>query len=693
MFVVNPEMDAKRYFLLCELIREHDYRYHTQDTPSITDAEYDRLVLELQDLEKRYPHLISPDSPTQRVGSSPVRELATVTHRMPMLSLTNAFEEEEVIAFVQRLEEKLDTRPIEFSVEPKIDGLAVSLCYENGIFKQAATRGDGVTGEDVTHALRTIKSVPMRLHGTEHPPLVEVRGEVFMHRATFEALNAAAHKQGGKIFANPRNAAAGSLRQLDPKVTASRSLAFFAYSVGVVEGSELPLLHSQMLKLMQSWGIPVCPEIDTASGASGCLEYFRRIGQGRENLPYDIDGVVYKVNRYDYQAQLGFVSRAPRWAIAHKYPAQEAQTQIETIEIQVGRTGAATPVARLRPVVVAGVTVTNATLHNEDQIKRLDVRVGDTVIVRRAGDVIPEIVRVIQEHRPAQSHIWQMPSSCPICGSYLVRDLGEIVWRCSGDLYCPAQVKERIKHFASRRAMDVEGLGDRIIEGLVDFEIIRSVADLYALSLNDFVRLKQLTDSREGREPSGGRKAPTKWAENLLRAIEVSKTCTLERFLYALGIREVGEATAKTLAKWFGSLEALASASEAELIMVPDVGPVAASRIVQFFSEHHNAQVIASLRDRGVFWQDSLPQRQSSGPLVGQVVVLTGTLLSMNREQAKQRLEALGARVSGSISKKTDWILAGTDAGSKLEKANALGIKVIDEAEFIALLAQHGEVI
>lgn len=683
-----------RHRQLCDVISAHDYRYHVLDDPEIPDAEYDRLMRELQDLEQRHPELVTPDSPTQRVGGTPVPGLAPVAHRVPMLSLANAFSAEEVYAFVQRVAEKAGFDQIEFSVEPKIDGLAIALLYQSGVLVQAATRGDGSTGEDVTHTVRTIRSVPLHLRGSGYPEQLEVRGEAFLPRRAFLEMNARAQAQGGRVFANPRNAAAGNLRQLDARAARSRPMAFFAYGLGSVGPQWQPSKHSEALADLRRWGLPVCPESGIATGAEGCLAYFAAIQARRDQLPYEIDGVVYKVNDYALQSELGFVSRAPRGAIAHKFPAQEVETEVEGIDVQVGRTGAITPVARLKPVGVAGVVVTNATLHNEEQVRRLDVRVGDRVIVRRAGDVIPEVVRALPERRPPGSQPWTMPRHCPACQSVLEREAEQAVWRCPGGLYCPAQVKEGIRHFASRRAMDIEGLGERLIEDLVDFQIVQSAADLYRLNLDDWMRLKRMAEQRD--QPAAGtsadkaRKTPTKWAENVLAGIAASKSTTLERFLFALGIREVGEATAKVLARWFGSLAELMRANEAELQSAPDVGPVVASRIAAFFREPHNQQVIADLQALGVHWDEAPPQRQAAGPLAGQTVVITGSLSGMSREQAKARLEALGAKVSNSVSKKTSWVVVGSEAGSKLDKAQQLGIELRDEAALEALLAQYG---
>jgi DNA ligase (NAD+) len=699
------ENAAARIEALRRAIEGHNHRYHVLDAPSIPDSEYDRLMRELEALEAAHPALARDDSPTRRVGGRPVADFAEVRHRQPMLSISNAFSDAEVQAFVDRIAERVGTAAIDFSVEPKLDGLAISLLYEDGVLVRGATRGDGETGEDVTHSVRTVRSIPLRLSGDGWPRVLEVRGEVYMPRAAFEAYNEKARERGEKTLANPRNAAAGSLRQLDPRIAASRPLAFFAYAVGVVEGAELPPRHSRTLERLRAWGLPVCPQVEVAQAAEGCLDYFRRIGEQRDRLAYDIDGVVYKVDRYDWQQLLGFVSRAPRWSLAHKYPAREEMTTVEAIDVQVGRTGAITPVARLKPVTVAGVVVTNATLHNEDQIRRLDVRVGDTVIVRRAGDVIPEVAGVLVERRPGGTVPWAMPAQCPVCGSRLERGKkvarqtkagieyeDSAVLTCTGGLYCAAQVRERIGHFASRRAMDIEGLGDRFIEDLVGFGYVKTPADLYALTLDDLLEMKRRADERDGTTPETVRqgKVASKWAENLLGSIEASRETSLERVLFALGIRDVGESTAKVLARWFGSMDALAAADEAALMAVPDVGPIVAAHVVAFFREAHNREVLAQLRERGVRWPDQAPQRTVEGPLAGQTVVLTGTLSSMSRDEAKERVESLGAKAAGSVSKKTSFVVAGAEAGSKLDKANELGIPVLDEDAFLDLLRRHG---
>lgn len=687
---MTPPDAAKRIELLRKEIAEHNYRYYVLDDPSIPDAEYDRLLRELQNLESERPELITPDSPTQRVGNTPSSAFAPVHQEWPMLSLANAFSEKEVADFVRRIEEKLGSQTLEFSAEPKLDGLAISLRYENGLFVRGATRGDGAVGEDVTANLRTIKAIPLRLRGRDWPTEVEIRGEVYMSKAAFERYNDDARRLGEKVLANPRNGAAGSLRQLDPHVTAKRPLSFYAYSLDTAASISLQH-HSQALRQLRDWGLPVCPEVDVAEGLQGCLAYFTRIGKVRDKLPYEIDGVVYKLDRYRWQQEMGFVSRAPRWALAHKFPAQEEITVVEAIEVQVGRTGAITPVARLRPVHVAGVTVTNATLHNADEVARKDVRVGDTVIVRRAGDVIPEVVAVVLDKRPQNTKPWHMPKRCPVCHSHLQREEDAAVWRCTAGLFCPAQRKEAIRHFASRRAMDIEGLGERIIEDLVELGYVQSVADLYKLSIDDFVEMRRRVDEREGTTPETVRqgKIATKWAENLVLAIDQSRNTTLEKFLYALGIRDVGEATAKTLARHFGSLDRVAAADETALLQVQDVGPVVAGRIAEFFLEPHNREVIKALRSAGVQWKETEPQQRGGGPLARQTAVLTGTLSSMTRDEAKARLEELGAKVAGSVSKKTSFVVAGAEAGSKLDKAQELGVKVLDEAAFLELLRAY----
>jgi DNA ligase (NAD+) len=691
---------AARVAELRRRLDDANHRYHVLDDPDLPDAEYDRLMRELEALEAAHPELRDPNSPTMRVGDAPSGKFATVRHAAPMLSLGNAFSDGEVREFVARIgKETGDTEP-DFSVEPKLDGLAISLRYELGAFVRGATRGDGSSGEDVTANLRTIRSLPLKLRGKAAalPGVLEVRGEVVLPKAAFERYNAWARAHGEKPLANPRNGAAGSLRQLDPKVTAQRPLAFYAYALGQVEGASLPPTHSLTLAWLRELGFPVSPEVGVARGVDGLLEYYARIGARRDALPYDIDGVVYKLDRYDQQRAMGFVSRAPRWALAHKYPAQEEATTVESIEVNVGRTGAVTPWVLMAPVHVGGVTVTRATLHNADQVARLDVRVGDTVIVRRAGDVIPEVVRVVEERRPVDKRgrplhpPYQLPSQCPDCGYAVEREEGEVVARCTGGLFCPAQRKQSLFHFASRRAMDIEGLGERFIEALVDLDCVRTVADLYRLTVDDFVAMKQRADELAGTVPETVKagKVATRWAENLVAAIDASRDSTLERVLYALGIRDVGESTAKTLARFFGALDPLMAADEDSLRGVPDVGPVVAARIAHFFAQPHNREVIAALRANGVHWQEGAPQRASDGPLAGRTVVLTGGLESMSRDEAGARLEALGAKVSGSVSKKTGFVVAGEAAGSKLAKARELGIEIWDEARLLAFLAEHG---
>ena len=688
---------AKRAAELRARIDEANTRYHVLDAPQIADADYDALMRELEALEAAHPELRTPDSPTLRVGGKASGDFPAVVHEKPMLSLGNAFSEQEVRDFVARIVANIgDDEPV-FSTEPKLDGLAISLRYEDGVFVRGATRGDGATGEDVTANLRTIRAIPLRLRG-KAPPVLEVRGEVYMPRAAFEAFNARARERGERTLANPRNGAAGSLRQLDSRVTAARPLSFYAYAIGATHGWTPPPRHSLVLAQLRGFGLPVSPEVDTATGADGLLDYYARIGACRDALPYDIDGVVYKLDRLDQQDAMGFVSRAPRWALAHKFPAQEQTTRVEAIDVQVGRTGAITPVARLAPVIVAGVVVTNATLHNADQIARLDVRVGDSVIVRRAGDVIPEVVSVVADERPvdAAGHAlhppFAMPAQCPVCGSDVVREDGEVAARCSGGLYCPAQRKQALIHFASRRAMDIEGLGDRLVDELVELGFVSTVADLYRLRLEDFLEMRRRADERDGTVPETvkGGKVASKWAQNLVAAIEASKQTTLDRVLFALGIRDVGESTARTLARHFGSLDALQSADEAALREVPDVGPVVAQRIAAFFHEHHNREVIAALREVGVRWPEGPPQRSAEGPLAGATVVLTGALASLSRDEAGRRLQALGAKVAGSVSKKTGFVVAGEAAGSKLEKARELGVEVWDEAKLLDFLATHG---
>lgn len=656
---------------LREKINDHNYRYYVLDEPSISDAEYDGLMRELMALEAADPTLITEDSPTQRVGAEPSSAFSEVVHEVPMLSLGNAFNEQEVADFDQRITKLLDVSSIEYVAEPKLDGLAISLIYQDGKLIQGATRGDGSRGEDVTANIRTIKSIPLTLRGKGYPETLEVRGEIYMDKEGFKRLNQKQEKSGGKVFVNPRNAAAGSLRVLDPNITASRPLTIYCYSVGKVAGGSLPDQHFQILQALKKWGLPVCPLIEIVKNVAGCISYYKKIEQQREGLTYEIDGVVYKVNHLAQQEELGFVSRAPRWAIAHKFAAEEAITTIRDIEVQVGRTGALTPVARLNPVFVGGVTVTNATLHNQDEIERKDVRIGDTVVVRRAGDVIPEVVRALPEKRPDDARFFEMPDQCPICGSEVIRPEGEAVSRCTGGLFCSAQQIGAIIHFASRRAMDIEGLGDKLVAQLVDDKLIKDVADIFTLQKEAIVNLERMGE---------------KSAENLLQALDKSKSTVLDRFIYALGIREVGEATARALAMHFGSLEAVQQADQESLEEVSDVGPVVAENIFSFFQQPHNQEVIQKLLEAGIQWPAIEVQDKEAQSLNGQTFVITGTLETLSRQEAKEKLQALGAKVTGSVSKKTDYVVVGADPGSKAEKAQDLGIKIIDEQELFELL-------
>ena len=780
---MTPPTPAARIADLRRQLEDANYRYYVLDEPSIPDAEYDRLLRELEALEAAHPDLVTADSPTQRVGNAPAGKFAEVRHAIPMLSLGNAFSDEEVQDFVRRIADRLKRPSLRFSAEPKLDGLAISLRYEGGAFVQGATRGDGATGEDVTLNLRTIKAIPLTLRGTGWPDVLEVRGEVYMPRADFETYNEYARKHGGKVLANPRNGAAGSLRQLDPRITAQRPLAFFAYGTGLIEGGELPDSHSATLKQLRGWGFPVSSLSEVVEGVEGLLDYYRRIGEARDGLPFDIDGVVYKLDDGEGQREMGFVSRAPRWAIAHKFPAQEQMTVLESIEVNVGRTGAVTPWALMQPVHVGGVTVTRATLHNADQVARLDVRNGDTVIVRRAGDVIPEVVGVVAERRPDGTVPWRMPTQCPVCGSEIVREEGEAVWRCSGELTCPAQRKETIIHFASRRAMDIEGLGERFVEDLSDLGFVQHVADLYKLTLDDLLEMKRRVDERDGTTPETVKsgKVATKWAENLIEAIDRSRRTTLERFLFGLGIQHVGESTAKALAQWFGDLQVIRRLPWPLFKQVPDIGGEVARSLGHFLDQPGNQQAIDDLLARGVVIGDTHPPSGklraglelatvlvdleipkvtrvrseqlasafpsvqalldapvhnfvtaglpsdaanafatwledetnaqllsrcgaaldelraitpadvavSAGPLDGKTVVLTGSLASMSRDEAGEKLEALGAKVAGSVSKKTHLVVAGEAAGSKLAKAQELGIEIWDEAQLLAFMEKH----
>ncbi len=773
-----PQEALDRMAWLVKELNRHIYNYHVLDAPTIPDAEYDRLFKELQDLESAHPQAVSNDSPTSRVGAAPIPEFKQVTHSVPMLSLNNGFMDEDVENFDRRVREGLEAKQVGYSAELKFDGLAISLRYENGVFVQAATRGDGYTGEDVTANIRTVRVIPLRLHGDDVPAVLEVRGEVLMFKDDFNRLNGRQRDAGHKEFANPRNAAAGSLRQLDARITAQRKLRFFAYGIGRLEGAELPESHSAVLDWFDRLGLPVSKERAVVTGCDGLLGYYRSIGERRASLPYEIDGVVYKVDRVADQAQLGFVSRAPRFALAHKFPAEEALTVVSAIDVQVGRTGAITPVARLVPVSVGGVTVTNATLHNEDEVLRKDVRVGDTVIVRRAGDVIPEVLSVVLERRPSPEPLpYKLPDSCPVCGSHVVREEGEAVARCSGGLTCAAQRKEAIRHFAGRRMMDIEGLGDRYIDSLVECSLIHGVADLYKLTLDDLLKMKRLADERDGTTPETVKqgKVATKWADNLLAAIAASKNPPLERLLFALGIRHVGESTAKTLADWLGRFELVRQAPAALLRVLPDIGGTVAEAIAEFFAEEKNqreidallaagvaprgehppraqlrekleevnllaalgipklteprarqllaaGQTLESLAHLNVFGVFGLPatvataleewmaqpghreqlaalarlraellaqlpeQAAAEGILAGKTFVLTGTLPTMSREAAGALIEAAGGKVSGSVSKKTSYVVAGAEAGSKLAKAEELGVSILDEAGLLALL-------
>ena len=667
---MSQARDLKRIEELRTQLHHHNHLYYVLDAPEIADAEYDRLLRELQELEARHPDAITPDSPTQRVGAEPLKAFGTVRHELPMLSLDNAFSDEELADFDRRVRERLEVEQVEYAAEPKLDGLAVSLLYENGVLVRGATRGDGTTGEDISANVRTIASVPLRLQG-EAPRRLEVRGEVFISHKGFLRLNQEAQAKGQKPFVNPRNAAAGSLRQLDPRITAERPLEIYCYGIGVLDGMEAPQRHSATLAQLRDWGLRVYPGVTTVTGLEGCLEYYRDMEARRAELPFDIDGVVFKVDRLDQQRELGFVSRAPRWAIARKFPAQEEMTKVLDIDVQVGRTGAITPVARLEPVFVGGVTVTNATLHNEDEVHRKDVRVGDTVMVRRAGDVIPEVVQVVLSKRPKGARRFVMPKTCPVCGSEIERAEGEAVARCSGGLYCAAQRKEAIKHFASRRAMDVEGLGDKLVEQLVELGLVEDPADLYDLTVEQLTGLERMGE---------------KSAANLVEALEKSKDTHLARFLFALGIREVGEATARILAREFGDLDALMKVDETRLEQVRDVGPVVAHHIATFFRQPHNREVIAKLRKAGIHWQAVEVAAPAEQTLAGKTFVLTGALEGMTRDEAKERLQALGAKVSSSVSKKTDYVVAGAEPGSKLDKAQELGVPVLDEAQLLELL-------
>ncbi|WP_308569199.1 NAD-dependent DNA ligase LigA [uncultured Haemophilus sp.] len=652
-------------------LRRYEYEYHVLDNPTIPDAEYDRLFHQLKALEAAHPELITADSPTQRVGAKPLSGFAQIRHEIPMLSLDNAFSDEEFYAFVKRIEDRLIRlpEPLTFCCEPKLDGLAVSILYVNGVLTQAATRGDGTTGEDITANIRTIRNIPLQLLMDNPPARLEVRGEVFMPHAGFERLNQLALEKGEKTFANPRNAAAGSLRQLDPKITSKRPLVLNAYSIGIAEGVDLPNTHYDRLQWLKSIGIPVNPEIRLCNGTDEVLDFYCDIQNKRSSLGYDIDGTVLKINDIALQEKLGFISKAPRWAIAYKFPAQEELTRLNDVEFQVGRTGAITPVAKLEPVFVAGVTVSNATLHNGDEIERLDIAIGDTVVIRRAGDVIPQIIGVLHDRRPADARPIIFPKTCPVCDSAIVRIEGEAVARCTGGLFCAAQRKEALKHFVSRKAMDIDGVGGKLIEQLVDRELVHTPADLFKLDLTTLTRLERMG---------------TKSAENALASLEKAKNTTLARFIFALGIREVGEATALNLANHFKTLEALQNADLEALQQVPDVGEVVANRILAFWHEPHNVAVVNDLIAQGVHWETVKTKEVTENRFKGKTVVLTGTLTQMGRNEAKALLQDMGAKVSGSVSAKTDFVIAGDAAGSKLTKAQELGVTVLTEEEFLA---------
>ena len=664
----GPKQRARQ---LREELNSHNYRYYVLDDPEIPDVEYDRLLRQLQKLEEDHPELVTPDSPTQRVGHEPVTGFAEVRHLEPMLSLGNAFSADELSEFDRRVRDRLGVdEPIDYVAEPKMDGAAVSLLYVDGLLVRGATRGDGATGEEITHNVRTIKSIPLRLRGDSVPRSLEVRGEVYISKEGFEKLNEAARESGNKEFVNPRNAAAGGLRQMDPRLTAKRRLEFYAYGIGGYEGMNLPERHSDILQMLANSGVRISPLNEVVRGKAGCQDFYERIQSDRESLPYEIDGVVFKVDRLDYQSQLGFVSRAPRWAIAYKFPAHEEMTVLREIEFQVGRTGALTPVARLEPVFVGGVTVSNATLHNIDELRRKDVRAGDTVVVRRAGDVIPEVVSVVLARRPADATAVDLPRECPVCGSQVVREAEEAVARCSGGLFCPAQRKEALRHFASRRALDIEGLGTKLIDQLVDSGLVRTPADIFTLD----------AETLSGLERMG-----SKSATNLVEAIAQSKQTTLPRFLYALGIREVGEVTAKSLAMHYPNLERLSAASQEELQEVDDVGPIVAANVRTFFEQDHNREVIDALLTAGVCWPTH-SEPEKGNRLAGKTFVLTGSLEGMTRDEAKELIENQGGRVTGSVSQKTDYVVYGKDPGSKLSKAKNLGVATLDGRDFSELL-------
>lgn len=660
--------------LLRKQINHHNYQYYILDNPEIPDTEYDRLLRALQDIEQAHPELVSPDSPTQRVGAKPLESFSEIRHGIPMLSLGNAFNEKEVYDFDRRIREKLDLTSIDYVAEPKLDGTAITIMYRNGLLDYAATRGDGTSGEDVTQNIKTIRTVPLKLMGSGWPKMLEVRGEVFISHKGFKKLNDSQREKNEKIFANPRNAAAGSLRQLDSRITATRPLEIYFYGTGKIASNDFPDSHFDTLKKYRDWGLRISPEVKLAKEVRGCLEYYKNILKIRETLAYDIDGVVYKVNRYDLQKQMGQVARAPRWAVAHKFPAVEQMTRLLAIDVQVGRTGKVTPVARLEPVNVAGVIVSNATLHNQDEIDRKDVRIGDMVIVRRAGDVIPEVVSAIKSKRKKSARKFKMPTKCPVCKSEIIKIDDEADARCTGGLYCSAQRVEAMKHFASRRAMDIEGLGDKLLELLDEQNLIKDVSDLYKLKHIQLSELDRMGD---------------KSADNILQALENSKSTTLARFLFALGIRQVGETTASTLASHFSSLEEIMKTDQDTLITIPDVGPIVAENIKQFFKDKHNQSVIKKLIKAGIHWPT--PPKSTKNKILslsGKTFVLTGTLESMSRDVAKSRLQARGAKVSGSVSKKTDYVVVGENPGSKAAKAENLGVTLINEQTLKNMLAE-----
>ena len=670
---MTNKKNQQRIDTLREELDSHNYSYYVLDNPEIPDSEYDRLLRELDELEQQYPELITTNSPTQRVGSTPLDSFSEVQHEIPMLSLGNAFSEQDMIDFDRRIREGVEEKNVEYAAEPKLDGLAISLLYENGLLVRAATRGDGRTGEDVTLNIRTIDAIPLKLRGENYPAVIEIRGEVVMPKSGFDKLNRQQLEKGEKPFVNPRNAAAGSLRQLDPQVTATRPLSFYSYGVGLIKGMSLPNKHSVMMGKLKLWGLRINPESRVVKGVKGCLEYYEQLAKKRNSLPDEIDGIVYKVDDIKLQDIMGFVSRAPRWAIARKFPAQEEMTKLLAIDIQVGRTGALTPVARLQPVFVGGVTVSNATLHNQDEIDRLDVRVGDTVIVRRAGDVIPQIVSVIKSKRTGKPRRFYLPDICPVCGSETARFEDEAVTFCTGGLFCEAQRKEAIKHFASRRAMNVDGLGDKLVEQLVDEGLIHTIADLYQLNVENLVKLERMAE---------------KSAKNLVASLEKSKKTTLARFVFSLGIHSIGETTAQTLANHFTTLENIMGADEERLLAVADVGPIVAENLMTFFNQKHNREVVEQLIAAGINWPKIKKKSAGDSPLAGKTFVVTGTLETMGRNDAKAALQELGAKVSGSVSKKTDYVVVGENPGSKATKAADLGITILDEKAFTKLLTQ-----